>query len=189
MGPLAGIKVVEFAGIGPGPFCCMLLADMGAVVLRIDRADRVGKDAMEPRFNTLLRSRKNVALDLKSDDGKASNSGLDWAVREAVETAVCLMNPMVPHLAEELWKQLGHDVILADTPWPAADPELLVDDKVTVAVQVNGKLRGTIELDRGAGSDELEAAAFQLPAVERAVAEKTIRRVIVVPDKVVNVVV
>ncbi|MGI9425100.1 MAG: CaiB/BaiF CoA transferase family protein [Hyphomicrobiaceae bacterium] len=70
MGPLAGIKVVEFAGIGPGPFCCMLLADMGADVLRVDRADRVGSDAMEPRYNTLLRSRKNVALDLKSDDGK-----------------------------------------------------------------------------------------------------------------------
>ncbi|MEM6496685.1 MAG: CaiB/BaiF CoA-transferase family protein [Pseudomonadota bacterium] len=70
MGPLAGVKVVEFAGIGPGPFCCMLLADMGAQVTRIDRADRVGKDAMEPRFNTLLRNRKNIAVDLKSDEGK-----------------------------------------------------------------------------------------------------------------------
>lgn len=70
MGPLAGVKVVEFAGIGPGPFCCMLLADMGAHVTRIDRADRVGKDPMEPRFNTLLRNRKNIAVDLKSADGK-----------------------------------------------------------------------------------------------------------------------
>lgn len=70
MGPIAGVKVVEFAGIGPGPFCCMLLADLGAEVIRIDRADRVGKDAMEPRFNTLLRNRKNIALDLKSRDGR-----------------------------------------------------------------------------------------------------------------------
>lgn len=70
MGPLAGVKVVEFAGIGPGPFCCMLLADMGAQVTRIDRADRVGKDAMEPKYNTLLRSRKNIAVDLKSAEGK-----------------------------------------------------------------------------------------------------------------------
>jgi alpha-methylacyl-CoA racemase len=71
MGPLSGIKVIEFAGIGPGPFCCMLLADMGAEVIRLDRADRVGKDAMEPRYNTLLRSRKNAAVDLKSPEGRA----------------------------------------------------------------------------------------------------------------------
>ena len=70
MGPIAGIKVVEFAGIGPGPFCCMLLADLGAEVIRIDRADRVGNDPIEPRFNTLLRNRKNIALDLKSAAGK-----------------------------------------------------------------------------------------------------------------------
>lgn len=70
MGPLSGIKVVEFAGIGPGPFCCMLLADMGAEVIRIDRADRIGKDVIEPRFNTLLRSRQNVAVDLKSPEGR-----------------------------------------------------------------------------------------------------------------------
>ena len=70
MGPLSGIKVVEFAGIGPGPFCCMLLADMGAEVTRIDRADRVGKDVTEPRFNTLLRNRKNIAIDLKSEAGR-----------------------------------------------------------------------------------------------------------------------
>ena len=64
MGPLAGVKVVEFAGIGPGPMCCMLLADMGATVLRVDRAANVDNDLIEPKFNTLLRGRKNVALDL-----------------------------------------------------------------------------------------------------------------------------
>ena len=69
MGPLTGVKVVEFAGIGPGPFCCMLLADMGADVLRIDRAANVDNDPYEPRFNTLLRGRKNVAIDLKSAKG------------------------------------------------------------------------------------------------------------------------
>ena len=69
MGPLSAVKVVEFAGIGPGPFCCMLLADMGANVLRIDRAANVDKDPMEPRFNPLLRGRKNIALDLKSPAG------------------------------------------------------------------------------------------------------------------------
>ena len=69
MGPLAGVKVVEFAGIGPGPFCCMLLSDMGADVIRLDRAANVGADPNEPKYNNLLRGRKNIALDLKHPDG------------------------------------------------------------------------------------------------------------------------
>ncbi|MBT6275908.1 MAG: CoA transferase, partial [Chromatiales bacterium] len=69
MGALSGIKVVEFAGIGPGPMACMLLADMGADVIRIDRNANVGKDMIEPKFNALLRGRKNVAVDLKHAEG------------------------------------------------------------------------------------------------------------------------
>ena len=134
-----------------------------------------------------IRALTNAIADV-SDDG-TSSEGLGWAVREAIETTIRLMNPMVPHLAEELWRTVGHDGILADAEWPSVDPDLLVDDRVTVAVQVNGKLRGTIELDRGADSDQAQAAAIQLPAVERAISDKTIRRVIVVPDKVINVVV
>jgi alpha-methylacyl-CoA racemase len=83
-GPLKGVKVVEFAGIGPGPFACMMLADMGAEVLRIDRAVNVGKEgAVEPKFNNLLRGRKNVAIDLKnprcSFAGKRTSSSKDSA--------------------------------------------------------------------------------------------------------------
>jgi len=70
MGALDGVRIVEFAGIGPGPFCSMLLADMGADVLRVDRAANVGKEADHPRFNTLLRGRKNVAIDLKHPEGR-----------------------------------------------------------------------------------------------------------------------
>ena len=90
MGPLKGVKVVEFAGIGPGPFCCMLLADMGADVLRIDRAVNVGNDISEPKSNNLLRGRKRIALDLKHPDGveAALTRALDvrdWQVRQAAE--------------------------------------------------------------------------------------------------------
>ena len=70
MGALDGVRIVEFAGIGPGPFCSMLLADMGADVLRVDRAANVGREAEHPKFNTLLRSRKNIAIDLKHPDGR-----------------------------------------------------------------------------------------------------------------------
>ncbi len=123
-----------------------------------------------------------------TDSGGLSASGA-WALREALETTIKLVGPMTPHLAEQLWHQLGHDGLLAEEAWPVADPALTVDDAVTVAVQINGKLRGTLDLPRGASKDEAEAAALRLPAVVSAMDGKAIRRVIVVPDRIVNVVV
>ena len=107
MGPLKGVKVVEFAGIGPGPMCCMLLADMGAEVIRVDRAASVGKDAMEPRFNTLLRGRMNVAVDLKSADG------VETAL-QLCDQADILIEGFRPGVMERLG--LGPDVVLGRNP-------------------------------------------------------------------------
>ncbi|MCB1968837.1 MAG: class I tRNA ligase family protein, partial [Geminicoccaceae bacterium] len=111
-----------------------------------------------------------------------------WAQREALESLILLVNPMMPHLAEELWSKLGHATILAESPWPVADERWLVADTVTVAVQVNGKRRGEIELGRGADNGEAEAAALELDAVKRVLDGRAPRRVIVVPDRIVNVV-
>ena len=88
-----------------------------------------------------------------------------------------------------LWQDLGMSGLAVDAPWPAAEADLLIDDSVTVAVQVNGKLRGTVSLPRGVKREDAESAALALPAVTRATDGKPIRRVIVVPDKIVNVVV
>ena len=102
MGVLDGVKVVEFAGIGPGPMACMLLADMGANVLRIDRAANVGADIMEPKFNTLLRGRKNIALDLKHPDGVE-------AALKLCDQADILIEGFRPGVMERLG--LGPDVV------------------------------------------------------------------------------
>ncbi|MGE3295045.1 MAG: class I tRNA ligase family protein, partial [Geminicoccaceae bacterium] len=109
--------------------------------------------------------------------------------REAVEAAVVLLGPMVPHLAEELWQRLGRDTLLVDTPWPEADPAWITADTVVVAIQVNGKRRAEIELPRGSSRETAEAAALAEVAVQRAMDGKAPRRLIVVPDKIVNVVV
>jgi leucyl-tRNA synthetase len=110
-------------------------------------------------------------------------------LREALDILVLLLGPMVPHIAEELWQRLGHAALLADAAWPQADPAWLAEDRVTVAVQVNGRLRATISLPRGSDRATTEAAALAESNVRRGIEGKPLRRVVVVPDKVVNVVV
>jgi leucyl-tRNA synthetase len=123
------------------------------------------------------------------DSLKPKDAADKWAKREALEIFVRLTGPMTPHLAEELWQSLGHKSLLADSPWPLAEDALLVDDTVTVAVQLNGKLRGTLQLPKDAAKDEAEKAALALPELARGLDGKTPKRVIVVPNRIVNVVV
>ncbi len=121
-------------------------------------------------------------LDLGAEDAP-------WVWREGVETAVRLIGPLMPHVAEELWQKLGHATLLAEAPWPEADPALLVDENVSLAVQVNGKLRGTVDLPKDSETKTIEAAALALETVIKAIGDKPVRKVIVVPNRIVNVVV
>jgi leucyl-tRNA synthetase len=118
----------------------------------------------------------------------AKDESAKWAMREALEIFVRLVGPMTPHLGEELWQALGHKTLLADASWPVAEPSLLVDDTVTVAVQLNGKLRGTLQLAKDAAKDVAEKSALGLPEIVRALEGKAPKRVIVVPNRIVNVV-
>ena len=96
---------------------------------------------------------------------------------------------MMPHLAEDLWHSLGHETLLADTAWPEADPSQLVEENVTIAVQVNGKLRGTLEMPKDSDQEKAEAEALKLSNVVAAIGGKTVKKVIVVPNRIINVVV
>jgi leucyl-tRNA synthetase len=106
----------------------------------------------------------------------------------AVETMIRLVAPMVPHVAEEAWAAAGRTGLIADAPWPEADPALLVEDEVTIAVQVNGKLRDTLTAPKGAPRERLEAMALASEKVARVLDGKPPRKVIVVPDRLVNLV-
>ena len=95
----------------------------------------------------------------------------------------------MPHLTEEIWERLGQKEALADMPWPEADPKYLLDETVTIAVQVNGKLRGTIELSKDCDSKVAEDKALRVESVVAAIGDKKPSRIIVVPNRIVNVVV
>jgi leucyl-tRNA synthetase len=119
----------------------------------------------------------------------AKDAGEAWVLREGVDALVKLMGPLTPHLAEELWITLGHKTMLCDEKWPKADESLTVDDSVTIAVQVNGKLRATLTLPRNAPEETVKAAALANPNVQAAMGGKPPRKVIVVPNRIVNIVV
>ena len=120
---------------------------------------------------------------------KASDAGDFWALREAFEIMTICMNPMIPHLAEEIWKMIGHSTPLVDTPWPTADEALLTSDTINLGVQVNGKVKATITLPKDADQSVAQEVALANDHVIRAMADKTMRKFIYVPNRIVNIVV
>ena len=120
---------------------------------------------------------------------KPNDSGAAWVLRFATETLTILIGPLMPHLAEEMWQTLGHKTLIAHTLWPVASQEMLIDDKVTIAVQVNGKLRGTLNIAKDSDKETIEQAALMLEGVQTFIEGKVVRKIIVVPNKIVNVVI
>jgi leucyl-tRNA synthetase len=149
----------------------------------------VTEDIEQFRFNRAVARIYELSNLASSAAGDGATEGGGAALREILELLVRLIGPMMPHLAEELWQRLGHAEMLVDQPWPEADPALTIEDSVTLAVQVNGKLRGTIDLPRDAAEDAAQEAALAEPGVQRAMAGKPARKVIVVKNRIVNVVV
>ncbi|BEV45669.1 leucine--tRNA ligase [Afipia carboxidovorans] len=144
------------------------------------------------RFNTAIAKLYafvgplNEAIDdprLKADPAWAA------AVREALDMLVRMIAPMMPHLAEQCWEALGGEGLVSEAVWPEVDPALLVEDTITLPVQINGKKRADVTVGRNAPNPEIEAAVLALDAVKTALAGATPRKIIVVPQRIVNVVV
>jgi leucyl-tRNA synthetase len=108
--------------------------------------------------------------------------------QDSIRTLILLAAPATPHLAEECWAHLGETCMVADAAWPTFDQSLLIDEQVTLAVQVNGKLRDTLNAPRGLDRAAAEALALGSDKVRRQLAGATPRKVIVVPDRLVNIV-
>ena len=120
---------------------------------------------------------------------KPQNAHDKAALAEAIDSFLLLSAPMVPHLAEELWAHLAHEGLICEQDWPAANKDWLAVDSVTVGVQVNGKVRATITLPAGAPAKDFEETALAQDGVQRAIEGKTVRKIIVVPGRIVNIVI
>jgi leucyl-tRNA synthetase len=136
------------------------------------------------RFNSAVAQLYTLANTIGSSDAADPS-----ARREALEALVLLSAPMMPHLAESCWQALGHDKLVAETSWPKHDPSLTASNSVTLPIQVNGKRRGEITLAKDADAKVVEAAALADEGVIRALEGKTPKKVIVVPNRIVNIVV
>ncbi len=139
------------------------------------------------RFNVAVAQIRTLSNTLEALAGKGA--GEAWVLAESLHALIHLIAPMCPHLAEEMWVALGGKDLLCDRSWPIADPALLIDDTIKIAVQVNGKLRATIDLPRDASEPLARDTALASPNVAAAMAGKPARKVIVVPNRIVNVVV
>jgi leucyl-tRNA synthetase len=153
---------------------------------------RVEEDVERLRFNRCVAHVYELANALSAAIGAITEETVPldvaWALREAGEILVSIVSPMMPHLAEECWAALGHDSLIGRAAWPVADRALVVEDVVILPVQVNGKRRGEVSVARDAANAAVEAAALELDAVQKALEGRPVRKIIIVPQRIINVV-
>ncbi|HEU4804441.1 MAG TPA: class I tRNA ligase family protein, partial [Nitrobacter sp.] len=160
--------------------------------------DKVSTGIERLHFNVCLANIREFANELADAlaRSRAGKSGLapdlapdlGWSLREAAIILVQLVSPMMPHLSEECWQALGQTGLVSEAGWPQIERDLLVEDTIKLPVQVNGKKRGEVTVASGAGNPEIETAVLALDAVKQALGGKPARKIIIVPQRIVNVV-
>jgi len=168
--------------------------DVGPAAFSLRKASHktvksVTSDIEHFRFNKAIARCYELASGIGAVLQNSKNDpGTAYAVREALEKLAGLINPFMPHLAEEIWQKLGHEALMVETPWPTFDEALTVDDTIILPIQVNGKRRGEIEIAPDADNATIEGLALGIEGVQRALGGKAPKKVIVVPGRIVNIV-
>ncbi|MDE2577701.1 MAG: leucine--tRNA ligase [Hyphomicrobiales bacterium] len=173
-------------------------SEFGEAALAVRKAThnalaRVEDDIVRLRFNRCVAHANELVNKLGAAVGAVETpeigADLAFAFREAAEGLALLISPMMPHLAESLWADLGHADLISQAPWRPADRALIREDTLSLPVQVNGKKRADVVVPRDAAPAEVEKAALALESVQRALEGKPVKRVVVVPGRIVNVVI
>jgi leucyl-tRNA synthetase len=161
------------------------------LMIKMHQTIRKVTEDIEKRYhlNTAISAIMEFFNLIKADREDLEQRGEGKALlKEAVDKMVLLLSPFAPHLCEELWEQLGHQKLLARTPWPSYDPELAVEERVTIVVQVNGKLRDKFEVERDAEEETLEQIALGLEKIRNFLGDSDVKKVICLKNKLVNIV-
>jgi leucyl-tRNA synthetase len=188
---LVGEAAPQLAGVAPAT---AMEGEAGAVSRAAHRTVmQVGDNIGKLGFNNAVARVHKLVNDLQAPltavaEGRA-DATLKSAVREALEMFVTIISPMMPHLAEECWAALGGSRMVAKRAWPSYDPALTVDNEIVLPVQINGKKRADLTIAREADQAAVESAALALDVVQKALEGKAPRKVIVVPQRIVNVVI
>jgi len=140
------------------------------------------------RFNTAIAAMMELVNDLYKAKDKAKEPAEAGVLRKSVEYLLIMLSPFVPHIADELWEAMGLEGILLEHPWPAFDQKWVEDATVTIAVQVNGKLRATLDTPKDTDQKEIEGMAFADANVKRFTDAATIKKIIYVPNKIINII-
>ena len=147
----------------------------------------VGEDLEKFRFNKAIARIRELTNKLDAMTGE--DVGAPWIYNLGIETVIRLIAPIIPHIAEEMWQELGHTALVTDTAWPDYDKLMLVENTVIVGIQVNGKIRGTVELPTDCDQATAEKIGLTLGPVMTAIGTKKVRKIIFVANRILNVVV
>ena len=150
---------------------------------------KVTEDIERFHFNTAISAIMELVNEIYVSEVKDNADDISKSVvREAMETVVVLLSPFVPHFAEELWEALGNRTSIVKTEWPPYDPEAVSEDEILIVIQINGKLRDRITIPTSYEEDEVKTWALKSERIRKLVEGKEIKRVILVPKKLVNIV-
>ncbi|MGB5338634.1 MAG: leucine--tRNA ligase [Gammaproteobacteria bacterium] len=184
-------RVCEHASAGPVSALDTEVLDAAQKALRCSLHSALSKvsDDIGRRytFNNVVSANMELLNELnKFRDDSAQGRAI---MQEALETVTLMLSPVVPHITHRLWHELGHSEAIVDCSWPAVDKSALVQDSVTLVVQVNGKVRGKVDVPANAGRDTVESVILAQDNVQKHVGDKAVKKIIIVPGKLVNVVV
>jgi leucyl-tRNA synthetase len=151
-------------------------------------------------FNTAISSIMEMVNDLYamdisrvlvqfSSEESSKKNGCLFAVKEAMRSLILLLAPFVPHIAEEMWEEIGEESSVFDHAWPKFDPQVAQKDEIVVVIQVNGKVRSRLMLSSDSNDEEIKQAALNDPKIKEWIGEKNIKKIILVPNKLVNIVI
>jgi leucyl-tRNA synthetase len=181
---------LHLPNVKPFPFGTVLEGDLKSLRQRTHKAiKKVTEDIERFHFNTAISAIMELVNEVYVSEVKDQPDEISGRViRESLETVVVLLSPFVPHLAEELWEALGNRESIIKTPWPEYDPEAVLEEEILIVIQVNGRLRDRMTIPVSFGEEEVKAWALKSERIRRLLEDKEIKRVILVPKKLVNIV-